>query len=199
MIQLETSRRKVALAKAQIAELKQESDVFWQTNQREVIVEADPEHSDEEIHKLKFTAPIPARFTDLTADAVHNLRSSLDSAVYSMAVATGKARPKYAAFPFVRSAAAFESHMKTRCKYIPEGLYYLFSAYQPYRGGDSALWELNEISLTDKPKLLRIGLVGHLGWGAGGDPAPIIIEAPWDRLKNEFKFDGYIAGDRSYV
>lgn len=170
----ETSRRKIALAKECITDLERQTEVFWQTNVRSIIVEPDPDHSDEEIHKLKFAEPLPARFTDLTADAVHYLRSSLDDAVYGVAVATGKVRPKYAAFPFGRNAVAFESHMKARCKDIPNDLYPLFRAYQPYRGGDYALWELNEISIADKHKLLGIGLLGHLPGGV-----PIIVEVPW--------------------
>src|ERR1700723_237603 len=83
----EASRRKVALAKERIADLERQAEVFWQANERSVIVEPDPEYPDEEIHKLKFAEPLPPRFADLTADAVQNLRSSLDDAVYRMAVA----------------------------------------------------------------------------------------------------------------
>jgi hypothetical protein len=185
----ETSRRKIGRAKEHIADLEREAEVFWQTNERSIIVEPDPVYSDEEIHNLKFAQSLPARFSDLTADAVQNLRSSLDDAVYGVAVAAGKLRPKYATFPFGRDAVAFEGFMKARCKDIPRDLYPLFRAYQPYRGGDYALWELNQISITDKHKLLRIRLLGHLPGGV-----PMIIEAPWDRLKNQFKFEGYVAG-----
>jgi hypothetical protein len=58
---------------------------------------------------------------------------------------------------FSRDATNFENNLMGRTKQLPEEIRALFRTLKPYRGGNNALWALNEIDNADKHALLGIG------------------------------------------
>jgi len=190
----ENSRRKIVRAHEHISDLEREGKLYWDSNPYKIVIEPDPQQPGHEIHKLRLTTPLPASFSSLTADAVHNLRSALDNACYEIAVGAGRVKPKHAAFPFAGSAIEFENTMRGRCRDIPEEIYPLFRAYQPYKGGNDLLWALNQVSNTDKHALLAVGLGSALGsMHATGGMIRMYINPPWDSVKQEIELGVFMA------
>jgi hypothetical protein len=183
---LEVPRRKLSRAKEHVADLDSKvTEFFERPDIYEFVVDPDPQEPKHVIHKMRFKEPLPESFTAITADAVNNLRSALDAACYAIAVAAGATKPRHAAFPFAGSFADFENGMKGRCKDIPLDLHALFRAYQPYKGGNDALWALNDICVRDKHTLLGIGLDTVLGdLVATGTMRSIPVNPPWDSVSS---------------
>ena len=192
---LESSRRKLARAKKHIGDLAREVDRFSEADPATIFVEPDAQNPNHEVHKLRLNKPFPTSIADITADAVHNLRASLDNAGYGLAVASGRVNPKHTAFPFSGSAVEFENNMKGRCKDIPKEIHAVFRRYQPYRGGNDFLWALNEACIADKHKtLIRLGIgsvLGSFGMVSGG-----LVSIPmhtWDSANQEITLGTFVA------
>jgi hypothetical protein len=173
--------------------------VFFDVNPYEIVIEPHPQEPEHEVHKLRLTQPIPESFCSIAADAVHNIRSCLDTAVQQISIAAGRVKSDYMAFPFAGSLDKFESNMKGRSRDVPEDLYPLFRAFQPYQGGNDFLWALNKASNTDKHALLGVGIGSGLGnfLMTEGGLVSIPVRPPWDRLKNEVELGTYISGKRT--
>ena len=191
---LESSRRKVARAKEHIANLKVASRLFFDACPYTIVVEPDLREPKQEIHKLRLDGPLPDSFTNFTDDAVHNLRSALDNLGYALAVSSGRVDPKSTAFPFSGTALQLDNNIKGRCKDIPEEIYPLFRAYQPYKGGNDILWALNEVSITDKHKLLTVALRSNLGNMSGVGVLSMPLDPTWDRIKKEIEIATCVVG-----
>jgi hypothetical protein len=191
----ESSRRKIARAKAHLADFDRQMHVFLRENPYRYVTYPDPQHPEHVIHKLRFEKGIPDSLIDLTDESIHHLRSCLDVAVYSLVAATGKVRPKSTAFPFAGSVGDFENNMKGRCKDVPEEIYPLFRAFKPYKGGDDVLWALNEVCVREKHTLLGMALGSHLGGVTlTGGVVRMHLAPPWDRLKNEIGIGTFVRG-----
>jgi hypothetical protein len=156
----ESSRRKIARAKKHIGDLKEKIDTFFERNDLyEPFIEAHPEKAGYGILKVRFTQELPEEFAEIAGDALNNLRSALDSAVHSVAVAAGKPKPGNAYFPFSRDATHFEANLKGRCADVPPEMYPLFRACHPYDGGNQPLWALNVTRGSTEHALLVPGAV----------------------------------------
>lgn len=191
------SRRKLVRAKEHLSNLEGETGCFLAERPYRVVIEPDPEEPKHLVYKFKLNKPLPDSLANLTNEVVFHLRTALDNAVFGLAVSAGVENPRCAAFPFSGSAGELDKAIKGRCKDVPEEIYPLFRAYQPYRGGNDLLWALNEVSNTDKHALLAIAVATELGdvdmlGGAlvGGLP----INPTWDSRKQEIKLATFLAG-----
>jgi len=190
-----TPRRKIAHAKKKIADFEGESRRFFAQHPFSFLIEPDPNEPKHEVHKLRFNQSLPDSLSNLTADAVNGLRSSLDNLGYALAVVAGKTNPRHAAFPFAGSAGEFENALSGKSKDIPKVIYPLFRAYKPYKGGNNFLWALNEIAITDKHKLLSIQLGSMLGnMEAEGGFVSMPVNPIWDSLKKEIVVSTWAIG-----
>lgn len=187
----DSPRQKIARANYHIRDLEAKVEAFSDTKPYDYFVEPDTEGVNQ-LHKIKFTAPLPSALADAAADAVFNLRAALDHAGYAAAVASGKTRPRKATFPFAGSAADLENEIKRRCKDLPPEIVDLIRALQPHRGGNGLLWALNRLCNINKHEILtQIGVVAGdmiihemvIAGGPGAVPHPV-----WDTDKGEMVF-----------
>jgi len=183
----ESSRQKIARAEKHFVELQQEIDGFGYENPYERVTELHPEKPGHILEKIRMTKPIPPSIADKTADVAISLRSVLDNAGYTLALAAGVKDPKHCAFPFAGDITKMGNNLG-RSKDIPEKIHPLFCGFQPYKGGNDLLWALNEIANTDKHKMvipigqaLRPYGTNVRGTGFFSMPQPHV----WDRAKNE--------------
>ena len=169
-IRLRTHAARLRAQKETSASLEKEIRLFFNAPPYTVVVEPDPNEPKHQIHKLRFNGAMPDSFANLTEETVHHLRSALDQIGYGMAVASGNVHPRYTAFPFAGSVDGNQRKRTGRCKDVPEEVRAVFSTYQPYKGGNDFLWALNEVSITDKHKLLSVAVGTLLGnmKGTGG-------------------------------
>lgn len=196
---LPNSRRQIARAKEHCADVERKFKEFWESHNQTPFFEPDPHRPDHEIAKIRIDNPIPIEsFANSTHDAVSNLRSALDSAGYALAVGAGRASKfKYTAFPFANDVAALESQIKGRSKDIPEEIYPVFRAYQPYRGGNDFLWALNEACNVHKHQgLIRLDIGTSLGnvKGTGGGLVKLLLPPHWDSVKHEIEIGTFVKG-----
>jgi len=185
----ESSRRKIARAKEQLANLEREVTWFQMSNPYTRVIEPHTDRPGHEVHKIKRTKTLPLSINDIAADVVGNLRNSLDNASYGIAVASGLSNPKCTAFPFAGSVGQMANALG-RSKDLPPQIQSLLCGFQPYPGGDDLLWALNEICIADKHKLLIPIGSGFADLGTHVE-AFGYIQMPqtptWDRTKNEME------------
>lgn len=179
-----SSKYVIARAKHHVRDLERQIAEFIESDPYSRVVEIDPNTS-EEVHKIKLAKPMPVALPGLAADAVNNMRSALDQAIYTL---TG-ARNTY--FPIARTQSDFENAVKGRCKDLPEEIIELIRTLKPYKGGNNLLWALNELCNTNKhsfisPVAMASGgtYVKRITMLSGGFDLPRHI---WNRTKNEME------------
>lgn len=185
----ETSRRKIAWAEKRLEELCSEVENFRLRDPYKKVIEPDPNHSGNVIHKMVLTEEIPESTLNLAAEIVNGLRTALDNAIFDVALATGVNDPRNAAFPFAGTIQEMPNALG-RCKDVPPAIHSLCCGLQPYQGGNDALWALNKLSNTDKHRILRpfgtgvirtSASVRGIGYFSMPDPHK------WDSTKNEME------------
>jgi hypothetical protein len=182
-------KRRVARAKEHIADLKSGIDAFFETKPYARVVERNAKGFEE--HKIRLTANIPDRITDLVYDAIEALRSSLDQAAYAIAVASKVERPDLIHFPIADDAAEFEKVLKGRCKGLPPDVLTLFRSFKPYVGGTGIIWGLNRIRRQATHRLLIPVGIATSGAFVNSltmtSPLPVdVLTVPkWNSEKNE--------------
>ncbi|MGO9571910.1 MAG: hypothetical protein ACLP5H_30670 [Desulfomonilaceae bacterium] len=146
-----SSRGCLSRGKDHIVDLDEQILAFYKTQPATIIVEADPDGI-HELYKPTLTKPIPDGLMNVAADAVINLRSALDQAVYATLGVRKKVRRRQAKFPVADSESEFKTG--TVFQYFPDDIKPLFKSFEPYIGGNNLLWALNRICNTNKHQIL---------------------------------------------
>lgn len=144
---------KIARARHHIADLAAQAaeffDLYWrvvvsedpETNQRSLIVEADK--------------PVPREFSLLVGDAVHNLRSALDLAIWSVVSPRNPPKPDRVQFPFCAKADDLHAAICDRqVNLAGSHVVQIVNEARPYSGGDDELVGLHRCSIGDKHRLI---------------------------------------------
>src|ERR1019366_2783475 len=185
-----SARLKLDRAKKHLADFKRKNTAFLKNNKCVPFTEAHPDRAQHVICKVRLTKNrVPKGFSETIGDAVDNLRSALDCAVYGVAIAAGHPEAKEAYFPFSGSAADFERNLKGRCRDVPKEIYPLLRSFEPYKGGSNALFALNVVCVSNKHKLVIPCASATLAAGVSSR-AVGFMEMPyprpaWDSEKNE--------------
>lgn len=148
----DSSHRKMDRSKKHFLDLDGKVSTFVQSNPYHRVVDPHPEKANDEIHKVKPVRELSGELNDIGdvfGEFVQNLRSALDNAAYSIAIAVGKCNPKNCAFPFAGSLDKMPSALG-RCADLPNEIQSLFVGFQPYNGGDDVLCAINQACNTDK-------------------------------------------------
>jgi hypothetical protein len=140
--ELTSAADKLSWAEEQIQEFQRQLRRFVQSEPYQRVVEIDPQTA-EHVVKFRLTRPMPRELKHVTASVVGNLRATLDQAAFATAIADGKSG-KFAAFPFARTEAEISDAARSRSKQIPADIFAVMASFKPYRGGNDALWALNE-------------------------------------------------------
>lgn len=186
-----SSKRRIERAKTHIHDLDMGIKSFFDGKPCSHAVETDADGINQ-LHKIKFTAPIPDRLMEIAADSLENLRAALDQAGYAVAVAAGASNPRSAYFPIGEDATNLESIIKRRCKNIPDDIVALFRGFQSYEGGNDLIWALNKANNINKHRLLVPACVSlgqmNINMRASGGGGSSIPVPTWNREKNEIVF-----------
>lgn len=189
------SKRGIARAKHHFSDLERQVVAFLKDEDDPYrgVTEIDPNTGDE-VHKFKLTRPLPAEWPDVIFDIVSSLRSALDRAGYTVAVAAGKSG-KNAKFPFGDDVVQLENNIKRGgCKDLPDEILDLMRSFKPYKGGNDALWALNKLCNTNKHAFITTIITSGISYRsdgkldftkAGGRRFMFASFPEWDREKNE--------------
>jgi hypothetical protein len=122
-------------------------------------------------------------------DILNHLRTILDRAGAAIATAAGTFS-KRANFPFGQNPQEVASrHIANgKSRDIPEKVFAVMAAFQPYPGGNDTLWGLNALCNSKKhhilvPHVVGVTLLNHTVKISGGFRGP--IPPVWDHMKNE--------------
>ena len=102
---------KIERAKEHVADLELASREFLESHPYSAVSQFDPKR-----RELKFVVgtghTVPARLASITADAIHNLRASLDI-LWHQAWSKGSSGKRKQYFPLVRNAQELQARFKT--------------------------------------------------------------------------------------
>jgi hypothetical protein len=119
--------------------------------------------------RLKDVKEPPAEWSLLIGDCVQNLRSSLDHLAFQLARLTTRVPPPGTEFPIFRSGPKFRKRDKKglpargsgwyKVRAFPRSAQTICERLQPYHGRawpeTRLLWQLHELSIVDKHRLLH--------------------------------------------
>ena len=139
--------------------------------------------------------PMPEDMRLVLGDAVHNIRSALDSMAVEMADMAGKDGTKVS-FPFAKSAAELGDQIRRKnFHWCGEDAVSLVTEFAPYVGGNEQLRAIHDLDMIDKHRgLMPVPAFAFdavtftredLGDGQYG---PITVGLP-ENQKLEFRFD----------
>jgi hypothetical protein len=189
-----SAKRRLARAKQHIRRFEKSRKAWHAKRPYKRITDLD---IDTLMHKVKITKPFYVAMIDASSEALEALRSVLDQAGYAAAVASGKAKPKRAHFPFGDDAAGLGNTIgRGSTRDLPDEILALFCGFKPYKGGNNILWALNKLANTNKHALLAPTsfISGGFSVHSGSGPVTILHPAQWDRMKNEITFAHSPAG-----
>ena len=177
---------KVERAKHHVNDAKREIVAFINSYPYGMGEEVDPQSGDKLV-KVHLRRPIPNIIEGATADAVHNLRISLDQLACCLAALHGSPDSEDTYFPFARGRQHFESKSTQRKvqKLDPKAIA-MICALEPYKGGNNLLWSLHSLDLMDKHRtLIQVGTVNRrMNIGRLTVSGPVEILAPrWNPLE----------------
>jgi hypothetical protein len=163
MQSLRHAELKVARALEHLEALKVELKLFYDSSPY-TITRFDNAESGRHVVRVEMK-DISDRTAILAGDFVHNLRSALDHAVFSLAVHATKAIPKKRLqWPVLESPN--EKTLKQQTEGVPPEAVAIIESLQPYHEGPgdafkrNPIWQLNKLDIIDKHRRVAIGLHG---------------------------------------
>jgi len=189
-----SAKLRTARAEEHLDDLESKIDSFFGEKPYTQAVDPDPDGI-HEIYKVKLTKQFPFRWRLLATEIVEHLRASLDHATWATAyLKTGDPNIEQAAFPFAKTADDLDNSMRRRSKNIPTEIQALLRTFQPYKGGNNDLYDLNDLCNLSKHALIAfVACTAHTGEisGAGSEwdePVGYYNPPVWDRAKNEIPY-----------
>lgn len=185
---LESSRYGLEHAHRRIRELESEVAAFGALNPYAERIDKDAK-TGEQVLKVKLIKPMPRPWSGIAVDAVGALRSALDQAGFAVALAAGT-KGRNGHFPFGGNLAdTLLRKIKGRSKDIPQEIFDVMIASQPYRGGNDLLWGLNKLSNTHKHEIIVPLVTSSSGFKMTEVviTGPLTVGARWDSSKNELE------------
>ena len=150
---------KIERAKRHIHDLHSVIVTFIQSNPYRMFEEDNPDGVSKNI-KVQLRGRIPDDIGLIAADAVHNLRVSLDQMACRLAEANGVSSTAGVYFPFGKDAQIFEAQIKEKIKKLHPDAIDMIRGLKAYPGGNDLLWSLNELDITDKHReIVAIGML----------------------------------------
>ena len=154
---------RIARAKEHLASLKAEIDAFCRRNAHEVRHEIDPETA-EKIVVYYAREHIPVTWSILIGEIAHNLRSSLDQAVYDLTIRESGHPVEFSEFPIFTDRDRFKNTGKGGGLYkirgVPPKTREAIERVQPFNvrsdGKESLTWLLQELSIIDKHRTIHL-------------------------------------------
>lgn len=143
---------KVERAKQLLADLAPQIAHFVQSNPLAIQVTDEPTTGDQ-VYRVQTAPQLPPAWATMLGDILHNLRSSLDHLAWQLVLANGEVPDRQTAFPVTDSARQFEQSIG-RMRGVSGEAIRLIRASRPYRGGNDLLWQLHQLDIIDKHRLL---------------------------------------------
>ncbi len=184
----EGPKLKIEWAKRHVANFSAALQAFTKSDIARIIKHTYPETGGRHL-ATQLLKPLPGELQLLAADALHNLRTSLDQAVSCCARLAGHpAKDTY--FPHGKNRVGFEASLTGKCKKVPEPVRNALTKLEPYYGGNGHQLEvLHNLNLVDKHSdLLSFTIVSPAmrAFRRGYLSDFPKFDGSWDRVKDIF-------------
>jgi hypothetical protein len=120
----------------------------------EIVPDQDLDEAGRRVFRISVNQEIPPRLSTIIGDAVQSMRSALDHLIFQLLAAKGVPAGRHHYFPIAESADKFEASYQGKVQGVGDEAERLISALKPYKGGTDGYWTLDELSKTDKHRLL---------------------------------------------
>lgn len=161
-------RVKIERAETLIGQLDALIDRSVKDRAYDVVGQPEPPLTGQNIPYVQFKDPLDPEIPCLTGDILHNLRSALDHLLFRLLPPTTDSREiRKRAFPIGQDAKHYNvGEKKRRLSALRPDLVTRIDALEPYKDGNGhALWQLHELNVIDKHRLLlTVGLAHHQVW-----------------------------------
>ena len=172
----EASQIKIDRAKQHLQELTAEISSFFERGAVSVVIEQASEYASVPGEMWAFTyreaEPVPATWSAIIGDVLHNLRTSLDLIASDVhRITGGKAKDtRHVHYPFCKSKSDLpEMICSRRLDGIGQDFYNAIEKTAPYKDGNEGLRAIHDLDLLDKHQaLVPIMAIVSLPW-----PVPI--------------------------
>lgn len=144
---------KIDRAREHANQLKQAVHDFLSPNPFSIVAKEEPSTGDL-VHSVRIREQPPLRLSLILADAVHNLRCSLDHLAWQLVLENGGTPTKRTFFPIKPDEQTFHAQAPKDLHGVSTQTYGLIKAMKPWSGGDDHLWRLHQLDVEDKHKLL---------------------------------------------
>jgi hypothetical protein len=180
-------------AKHHLADLETQIKAFSEKKPWTPVVEKD---GTDDVLKVKFSERLSEDIPNIVFDCANNLRTVLDQAAFAIGRKhTGLDNPKSAKFPFGPTEDDMRNNLAGGCKDLPPEISGLFAAFKPYKGGNNALWAMNELCNVPKHKMLYpISIGGGVGVGGNAIVNTMLLGGGWNSEKDELIYARIPAG-----
>jgi hypothetical protein len=153
--ELAGARAKIDWAKEHIRNLDRDKAAFLALNPYTVTPEFYVEHGST-AYFLDKLQPIPVCIPLLAGDAAHCLRTALDYLAYSLVPELARKPGVQIYFPICKSLKEYRTESVRKTDGMPQSAKDRIDTFKPYLGGDNRLWELHQLDIIDKHRLLMI-------------------------------------------
>ena len=165
---LDGCRAKLDRAFELTTDLEDKLRQFLSANPKPYKIKGEHRNEDREFHFVVSGPPPPLKFSVLTGEIIHHLRSSLDHAIWAIATRKGTSPSERLQFPICDSKTGFEKSTSNGViKGVGDEAAKIVESVQPFKQtvpGDTVLSALNKASNTDKHRLLLVvGAVAQPG------------------------------------
>lgn len=166
MAPMDDPRLKLDWAKLHINRLENEVREFFDGRSYVAVAEYDPK-TIWHVARLKINKSTPdERWSLVVGDAVQNLRSALDHAVYRLAIASSKSDPppdersiEFPIFKEEKGQGGFLARGRPKIAGIDPKAAAVIEGLQPFKAGNYAedpLWLLQELNIVDKHRRIHV-------------------------------------------
>lgn len=119
----------------------------------ETVVRSQPTGAEDSVC-IKAKETVPDEFALMIGDAIHNLRTALDLAIFGI-IGTIAADPERVQFPFGKNAHSFKPVFTQRqINVAGENVQRAVYELDPYNGGNELLYGVHRLDIQDKHKLI---------------------------------------------
>ena len=149
-------RAKLTRAEHHIQDFQLATQAFYDTTPYTVAVREDAQ-AGKRVYYIDKADILPDALAAIAADAIQNLRSSLDHLAYQLVLhgrsGTEPDWPVY--YPIAKGASEYPAWRGGSIKDVRQEVIDAIDATEPYKGGKGhALWQLNELTGSDKHQIL---------------------------------------------
>jgi hypothetical protein len=172
---LDGARTKIKRAKEHICDLEARLTSFKNGNPYGVVPELNSD-TGKRVFRFRANQSIPDEISLRAAEAIQNLRTALDYAVWAL-ICTGATPGRHTGFPIYRSAKEYKAQSPGKVNGLCQFHIDAIDLTKPYKGGTDALWQLHELNNIDKHRLLLTAGIAYRVITQQRFPAPVMISA----------------------